>query len=255
MRILTISRGRFFSGRARKLVEEISGRIEVLENAVLFPESVEAEYGRFNAASSVWIGPRIGWRSSKYYTSGWLFNTSRKFVPEKALFSSELPLTPAEYRLELDVPGSGRIELPGYRLKNGVLLLHITPSYRFTFPRDVMTAGDVEDYAMVSLKPSENGFAGEVSLSLKKAGYAEVAIEGKMVEDILFFDDEPGKFTYRFIDEPVLVVSHEKLLDPPKLQRAMKGLTIVSGHGKFTLRLSVGKAREEMEFTVGLGMG
>ncbi|WP_157065495.1 hypothetical protein [Thermococcus celericrescens] len=44
MRILTISGGRFFFSRVRKLVEEISGRIEVLENAVLFPESVEAEY-------------------------------------------------------------------------------------------------------------------------------------------------------------------------------------------------------------------
>ncbi|KUH33247.1 hypothetical protein APY94_06945 [Thermococcus celericrescens] len=209
---------------------------------------------RFNAASSVWIGPRIGGRGSKYYTSGWLFNTSRKFVPEKSVLSSELPLTPEEYRVELDVPGSGRIELPGYRLKNGVLFLYITPSYRFLFPSDVMTAGGLEDYAHVSLKPSENGFAGEIGLSLRKAGYAEVAIEGKMVEDIVFFDGEPGKFSYRFIDEPVLIISHEKVLGPPKLQKALNGLTIVSGHGKFVLRLRVGKAKEEMGFTVGFGM-
>ncbi|NJE60244.1 hypothetical protein [Thermococcus sp. 21S7] len=254
MKILTVVGGRFLPGRVRKLVEEISGRIEVLENALLFPESVKAEYGRFNAASSVLIGPRIGGRGSRYYTSAWLFDTSRKFVPEKSVLSSELPLTPAEYRLELDVPGSGRIELPGYRLKNGVLLLYITPSYRFTFPSDVMTAGNLEDYAQVSLKPLENGFEGEVSPSLRKADYADLSLVGKMVEDIVFFGDEPGRFTYEFLSEPILVVSHEKILDPPKLQKAMNGLSKVSGHGKFTLRLSVGKAREEMEFKVGLGM-
>ena len=41
MKILTVSGGRFISGKSRRLVEEISRRIEVLENAVLFPESVE----------------------------------------------------------------------------------------------------------------------------------------------------------------------------------------------------------------------
>jgi hypothetical protein len=254
MRTLTISGGRFFSSRVRKLVEEVSRKIEVAENAILFPERVEAEYGRFNAASSVLLGPRIGARGSKYYTSGWLFNTSRKFVPEEGVLSSELPLVPARYRVELDVPGSGRIELPGYRLKNGVLLLYITPSYRVTFPGDVLETGNLEDYAQVSLKPLENGFEGEITLNLQKAEYADLLLIGKIMEDIVFFGSEQGRFTYEFIKEPMLIISHEKVLSPQGLQKAMSGFIGLSGHGKFTLRLSVGKAREEMDFSVGIGV-
>ncbi len=252
MKVLTVSKGRFFSGRTQKLVEDIVQRIEVMENLVVFPHNIEAEYGLFRASSSVLLGPKIGAKGSRYYTSGWLFNTFRKFLPKRNILSSELPLIPAEYRLELDVPGSGLIKLPGYRLKNGILLLYIIPSYRFQFPSDSITVGDLEDYAQLLIKPLETGFEGEVSLNLQKADYVNVAIRGKMVEDIIFFGDKPERFTYEFLNEPFLIVSHEKILDPPKLQKALNDLTFVSGHGDFMLKLEIGKTKEEMEFSVEL---
>ncbi|WP_461865325.1 hypothetical protein [Thermococcus sp.] len=253
MQQLIVSLGRFFSGRLRKLVEGVAEQVEVLENALVFPEAVSAEYGVFKAGSSVLIGPRFGARGSTYYTSGWLFNTIRKFHPKNTITSAELPLKPASYRLELDVPGSGVLELPGYRLQNGVLLLYITPSYRFMFFQDVLTAGWLEDYAQLSITPLETGFRGRLDIHLSEAEYVEVVIKGAKVEDQIFMGDKSEEFTYEFLKEPFLVISHEKLLDPPKLQKALNLVSIVSGHGKFKLCMRVGKAEEEMEFLVELG--
>ncbi|WP_297436229.1 hypothetical protein [Thermococcus sp.] len=145
------------------------------------------------------------------------------------------------------------IELPGYRLRNGVIILYTKPSYEFNFQGDVLTAGDVEDYAQLSLKPLENGFRGEVTMGLKKGKYVEVAVRGKLVEYIAFFEEEPGTFTYEFLKEPLLIVSHEKALSPQGLQKALDGFIGISGHGKFSVVLRVGKSAKEMMFRVELG--
>lgn len=252
MKIVKVSSGGLFSGKLRRLVEAAVSELELLEGSMIFRKPVEAEFGVFKAVSSVVIGPKIGARGSRYYTTGWFFTTSRKFLPKKRLLSSEFPLVPVEYRLEIDVPGSGLFELPGYRLKNGVVLLYITPSYRFLFPSDIMTAGDLEDYAQFSVNPSESGFEGELSLSLRNADYVSLDLMGKLVEDQIFFGSEPGNVRYDFLSDTVLIVSHERLLDAPKLQRALNLVSLVSGHGEFTLRLTVEKAREEMRFLVSL---
>ena len=254
MKLVTVSGGGLLSGKVKRLVEETIAAVEVLENYVVFREPVEADFGVFKAASSILLGPRIGAKGSRYYTSGWLFSTSRKFVPGERVNGAELRIEPREYRLEIDVPGSGLMELPGYRLKNGVLLLYITPRYAFSFPSDLLSAGDLEDYAQLSIKPLENGFEGDLSVNLVKADYAGLDLVGELVEDQIFFGSEPGKVKYEFLSEKLLIISHEKLLDVPKLQKALGLASIVSGHGKFTLRLSVGKVGEEMEFSVGLGV-
>ncbi|NJF24980.1 hypothetical protein [Thermococcus sp. Bubb.Bath] len=72
------------------------------------------------------------------------------------------------------------------------------------------------------------------------------------MEDVIFLGDEPGKFSYNFINEPVLIVSHEKILSPQDLQKALGLTSIVSGHGGFTLRLSVGRKKKGVEFLVEL---
>ncbi|WP_297070600.1 hypothetical protein [Thermococcus sp.] len=257
MRTLTITPRGPFSGGVKRAIQEVLDAMEILDNAVVFPRSIEAEYGSFMAGSSVLIGTKMGGGRGSYvnsYTSGWLFNTSRKFTPQEKVPSSELPFSPAPYRLEIDTPGSGMIELPGYRLRNGILLLYTTPSYEFRFPGDVLTVGGLEDYAQLSVKTLENGFEGEVTPSLKKGKYVEVAVRGKAVEDIAFFKEGPGTFTYEFLKEPLLMVSHERVLSPQKLQKAMDGFIGLSGHGEFSLILRMGrKSSKEMKFTVELG--
>ncbi|GAB6101497.1 hypothetical protein JCM16138_07200 [Thermococcus atlanticus] len=251
MKIIAVSRGGLFSGRVKNLVETMLERAEFLENTVLLGDSIKAEYGKFTAVSSVLLGSRMG-RGQSGYISGWLFNTFRRFVPEREVVSSELPMTPAEYRMEIDMPGSGKLELPGYRLHNGVLLLYITPSYRFVFSRDVLTAGGLEDYAQLSITPLEAGFRGRLDIQLSRAEYAEVGLRGERVEDQIFIGDKSGEFTYEFLKEPLLIISHERLLDPPKLQKALNLVSILSGHGKFELFMRIGKSEENMELSVEL---
>jgi hypothetical protein len=252
MKILTIQGGRFFKSNANHLVEEVVKDMGALENSLVFSEPIKAEYGIFKASSSVIIGPKVGNRWLSYHTSGWLFNTSRTFLPRKSVESSELFILPAKYRLELDVPGSGLMELPGYRLGNGVVLLYIIPGYRFNFLADSLTLGDPENYVQLSINPSEAGFEGEVSLSLRKAEDVGVSIKGRIVEDVIFLGDESGKFSYNFISEPIIIVSHERILSPQNLQKALGVTSIVSGHGSFTLRLSMGRRRKDVEFSVEL---
>jgi len=250
MKVVKVFGRGLLSMKTKRLVEEKTETFEILEDSVVFQEAIEAEFGVFKATSSVVLGSRIGARGFRYYTSGWLFNTSRKFLSEKRVLSSELPLVPREYHLEIDVPGSGLMELPGYRLKNGVLLLYITPRYTFSFPSDVLNAGDLKDYAQLSIKPLENGFEGTITSNLEKADYVSLEIMGKIVEDQIFFGSESGKVKYEFLPEKLLIISHEKTLDVPKLQKALEVVSIVSGHGDFVLRLKVGKAGKEMRFSV-----
>ncbi len=255
MKTLTVTPWNPFSGGIKRAIHEVLDTVETLDNTVVFPKNLKAEYGTFMAGSSVLIGRKMGGSAGSYinsYTSGWLFSTSRKFIPRENVLSSELLISPAPYRLEIDTPGSGIMEVPGYRLENGVLLLYTTPSYEFRYPSDVLTIGGLEDYAQLSLKPLRDGFEGEVNLSLKKGGYAEVAIRGKAVEDIAFFKEESSAFTYEFIREPLLIVSHEKVLSPQGLQKAMGGFIGLSGHGEFSLRFRVGKSKEKMVFSVSL---
>jgi hypothetical protein len=240
------------SGGIRKAVNKVLSEVEILDNAVVFPENVEADYGTFKASSSVLIGLKTGGRWSGTYLSGWFFSTLRKFLPRENVLSSELPIKPSVYRVEIDVPGSGILELPGYRLKNGVLLLYITPNYEFNFPSDVIDAGGLEDYAQLSIMPLENGFKGELRTSLKSAEYVAISLKGKLVEDLLFFGGNPGSFTYSFIGDPTLVISHEKVLSPQGLQKEMGGFAGLSGYGDFELKLKVGKSRKTMSFMVGL---
>jgi len=252
MRILTIHGGRFLKGRVRHLVENALKDVEILGNSLVFSEPIKAEYGLFKASSSVIIGPKAGNRWFGYHTSGWLFNTTRAFLPVRKVESLELPITPAEYRIELEVPGSGMIELPGYRLENGVVFLYITPSYNFNFPVKSITIGDPENYAQLSLTPFKTGFNGEISLSLRKTGSVGVSVRGKVAEDMIFLGNEPGEFSYGFIDEPVLIVSHEKIISPQDLQNALGVTSTLSGHGNFTLHLSMGRKKKDMEFSVEL---
>ncbi|WP_456424041.1 hypothetical protein [Thermococcus sp.] len=250
MKVVKVFGRGLLSMKAKRLVEEIIENFEIREDSVVFQEAMEVEFGVFKSTSSVVLGSRIGVRGFRDYTSGWLFNSSRKFLAEKRVFSSELPLIPREYRLEIDVPGSGLMELPGYRLKNGVLLLYITPEYTFSFSSDVLNAGDLKDYAQLSIRPLENGFEGTVIPNLEKADYISIEIVGKIVEDQIFFGSEAGKVRYEFLPEKLLIISHEKTLDVPKLQKALELVSIVSGHGNFVLRLKVGKAGKEMRFSV-----
>ena len=255
MRILTIQGGRFLKSGARRLVENALKNVEIIENSLVFSEPVKAEYGLFKASSSVILGPKVGNHGFGYYTSGWLFNTARAFLPARKVNSSELPLIPARYRIELDIPGSGIMELPGYRLENGVVFLYITPSYSFNFPMKSLTIGDPENYVQLSVIPSEAGFDGRVSFSLRKTESVGVSVRGKAVEDIIFLGDEPGGFSYSFMDEPVLVVSHEKVISPQDLQKALGVTSTLSGHGDFTLQLSMGRKKKEVKFSVELPQG
>ncbi|WP_297500957.1 hypothetical protein [Thermococcus sp.] len=244
-----------FSWGVKRTLNDLVSKVEVSDNAIVLPQGVEAQFGVFRSVSSVLLGSKVqtgGPGGSPVYLSGWLFNTSREFSPDQRVVSGELPLRSSPYRVEISPSGAGLIELPGYRVRNGVVILYITPEYRFHFPREVLNAGDFENYAQLSLKPLENGFHGTIDMNLRR-GYAEVIVGGRVVEDQVFLDEKSGDFTYRFIENPLLVISHEKTLSPQGLQKALKGFIGLSGHGDFTMRLKVGKHKDEMTFSVGLG--
>ncbi|WP_297508229.1 hypothetical protein [Thermococcus sp.] len=251
MEILTVLPRGPFSGRIKRVVHDVISKTEVSDDTIVFSEKVTAQFGIFRSVSSVLVGSKI-WRGSPGYLSGWLFNTSREFSPDQRVVSGELPLPSSPYRVEISPNGAGLIELPGYRLDNGVVILYVTPEYRFHFPREVLNAGDVENYAQLSLKPTQNGFNGIVDVNIRK-GYAEVILRGRAVEDQVFLDERSGDFTYRFIKDPLLVVSHEKVLSPQGFQKALNGFMGLSGHGDFTICLKVGKQKDDMTFSVRLG--
>jgi len=145
-----------------------------------------------------------------------LLSVSRKFREEEETTSRELFLEPEEYRIEVDVSGAGRLEVPGFRLDNGILILYITPNYVFQFPQGSITIYGSEDFVQITLTPTKFGFKGKVSLNLEDAEEVEVILKGN-------------------IKEPILLISHESLISPKELANALGKISLISGHGEFEL--------------------
>jgi len=164
-----------------------------------------------------------------------LLSVSRKFREEEETTSRELFLEPEEYRVEVDVSGAGRLELPGFRLDNGILILYITPNYVFQFPQGSIAIYGSEDFVQITLTPTKFGFKGKVSPNLQDAEEVEVILKGNDTKELLFWGDEEGEFDYEFIKEPILVISHESLISPKELANALGKISLISGHGEFEL--------------------
>ncbi|AHF80530.1 hypothetical protein [Thermococcus paralvinellae] len=233
MKVLSITLSSKLSSFLRrklvKAVEEFSNKIEAEENLIILPKKEKAEFGTFLCSSSIIAGKHIG----RTYYEGLIFSTSRRFEREAEITAKELLLEPKEYRVEVDVNGAGTLKLPGFRLENGILILYILPKYIFEFSQENLTLATQEDYAQITFSPLEYGFRGEVSLSLNKAKEVRVLLKGNKAEEFLFWDNESGSFTYNFIDEPLVIISHEKLITPKEFARSLGKVSIISGHGEF----------------------
>ncbi len=228
---------------AKKSIERRFSSLRASENYLELPATADVSRGVFKAVSTVLFGPKYSSmrNPSPLISSGWLFNTSRSFAPGELISSNELPLTEAPYRIELETSGAGLIELPGYRFEDGTLVLYTTPSYNLKVSPESLEVWNGSDHASLHLSPTPNGILGEVDLELTREEYAEVSIAGRMVRDIAFLDSSPGRFEYGFPAERIIVVSHEKVLSPRGLQKALDGFIGVAGHGPFTVTLKVGK--------------
>ncbi|GEM_PF-1647500 len=235
MKVLSIAPSSKLSSFLRrklvKAVEDSSSKIEAEENQIILPKEEKAEFGTFLCLSSIIAGKHIG----RTYYEGLMFSTSRKFEKEAEITAKELFLEPKEYRVEVDVNGAGILKLPGFRLRSGILILYILPKYIFEFSQESLTLATQEDYAQITFSPLEYGFKGDVSLSLNKAKEVRVLLRGNKAEDFLFWDNESGSFTYSFIDEPLVIISHEKLITPKDFAKTLGKISIISGHGEFEI--------------------
>ncbi|WP_297436227.1 hypothetical protein [Thermococcus sp.] len=60
MRTVTVTPRRPFSGKIKGAIQRILDYVRILDNVVVFPEEIEAEYGTFIAGSSVLVGAKRG---------------------------------------------------------------------------------------------------------------------------------------------------------------------------------------------------
>ncbi|WP_297523704.1 hypothetical protein [Thermococcus sp.] len=240
---------------AKKSIERRFSSLRVSEGHIELPATVNVSGGVFKAVSTVLFGSKGSGAGNPFIptSAGWLFNTSRSFAPGELISSNELPLTGAPYRIELEPSGAGFLELPGYRFGDGTLVLYTTPSYNLKVSPESLEVWNGSDHASLHLTPTSNGILGEVDLELTRAEYAEVSIAGRMVRDIAFLESSPGRFEYRFPAERIIVVSHEKVLSPKGLQKALGGFIGVAGHGPFTVTLGVGKESGKAFISSALG--
>ncbi|ADT84063.1 hypothetical protein [Thermococcus barophilus] len=214
-----------------KLLKGFSSKIETEENLIILPKEEKAEFGTFLCSSTIIMGKHM--RGT--YHEGLVFSTSRRFEKEGKITVKELLLEPKECRVEVDVSGVGALKLPGFRLENGILILYILPKYIFEFSHENLTLATQEDYAQITFFPLEYGFGGEVSLSLNKAKEVRVLLRGNKAEEFLFWDHEDGSFAYNFIDESLVIISHEKFITPKEFARSLGRVSIISGHGEFEI--------------------
>ncbi|KPU62982.1 hypothetical protein EP1X_06390 [Thermococcus sp. EP1] len=244
----------FLKRKTKRLVQSFSQNITLEDNIILLSKEEKIKKGTLLCSSSIVIGKRVG---GKHY-DGILFLVSRKFKEEEKITTNELPLEPKEYRVEVDVSGAGRVELPGFSLDNGILILYIFPKYVFQFPQASLMLSTSQDLAQITFNPTQFGFKGRVSLNLEDAEEVEVILKGDNTRELLFWGDEEGEFNYEFIKEPILLISHESLITPKELANAFGKASLISGHGEFEveakLKYPLKKAiRENIKFSVSLG--
>ena len=241
MRVLAVGGG-LLRGRYTRAVKKAVSDLELRGDVIEIPWVDVADFGNFTSIDKVLMGRRGGVSGdfAVPHASGWLYSTFRQF--KKVEERNELVMDPEGYRMEIDVSGAGRIELPGYRLSNGVLVLYVFPSYVFSLPGTI-TVSDSKAFAQISLKARENRIEGEVQVQGGDGGEPEVRVGlfGDYVSELLFWDDESGSFSYEFIREPLLIVSHERILSPHGLLKAMRAPDVLSGHGEFGLRVELSK--------------
>ncbi|NJE25149.1 hypothetical protein E3E22_00590 [Thermococcus sp. MV5] len=246
----------FLKRKTKRLVHSFSQNIILEDNIIILPKEEKIKKGTLLCSSSIVIGKRVG---GKHY-DGILFSVSRKFKEEEKMTTNELPLEPKEYRVEVEVSGAGRVELPGFRLDNGILILYIFPKYVFQFSQASLMLSTSHDLVQITFNPTQFGFKGRVSLNLEDAEEVEVILKGNTTRELLFWGDEEGEFDYEFIKDPILLISHENLITPKELANAFGKASLVSGHGEFELEarlryLLKREAKENITFSVFLNQG
>ena len=221
----------FLKRKTKKLVHSFSADITVEDNLLILPREERIKKGILLCSSSATLRR---YRGGVQY-GGMLLSVSRKFREEEETTSRELFLEPEEYRIEVEVSGAGRLEVPGFRLDNGILILYIIPNYVFQFPQGSITIYGSEDFVQITLTPTKFGFKGKVSLNLEDAEEVEVILKGNNTRELLFWGDKEGEFDYEFIKEPILLISHESLITPKELANVLGEVSLISGHGEFEL--------------------
>jgi len=237
--------------RSLKKVEELERLISVIGDEIRFSTPVQAEVGYFHASGY--------WSSSGKSRS---YHVFRSFVKESETTLSSLKFENKPFLLAIAQDGEGEVRLPGIRILNetlqGALILYAKPFYKFSFPVESFSVSHEEDFAEARIEEIENGFRVSVSANLSKAKRAKVELisRGKRtVKELIGDTKNIGIFEKEFLNEPLVIVGHYDQISPLEILKAGKFGRIISGHGKFILRLALDipfkpDIKEEIEFEV-----
>ncbi|ALV63044.1 hypothetical protein ADU37_CDS13450 [Thermococcus sp. 2319x1] len=237
--------------RSLKKVEELERLISVIGDEISFSTPVKAEVGYFYANGR--------WSSSGKSRS---YHVFRNFVKESEGTLSSLKFENRPFLLAIAQDGEGEVRLPGIKILNetlqGVLILYAKPSYKFSFPVESLGVSHGEDFVEARIEEIENGFRVSVSANLSKAKRAKVELisrEKRDVKELIGDTKNIGVFEKEFLNEPLVIVGHHDQISPLEILKAGKFGRIISGHGKFILRLALDvpfrpDIKEEIEFEV-----
>ncbi|EHR78842.1 hypothetical protein OCC_00302 [Thermococcus litoralis DSM 5473] len=237
--------------RSLKKVEELERLISVSGYELRFSTPVQAEVGYFHASGY--------WSSSGKSRS---YHVFRNFLKESETTLSSLKFENKPFLLAIAQDGEGEVRLPGIRILNetlqGALILYAKPSYKFSFPVESFSVSYEGDFAEARIEETENGFRVSVSANLSKAKRAKVELISRgerAVKELIGDTKNIGVFEKEFLNEPLVIVGHYDQISPLEILKAGKFGRIISGHGKFILRLALDipfrpDIKEEIEFEV-----
>lgn len=234
-----------------KKVEQLEKLISISEEEVRLSIPLKAEIGYFNATGY--------WSSSGKSRS---YNVRRKFIKESEATVSSLELENKPFFLAIAQDGEGEVYLPGIRITEeeykGTLVLYAKPSYKFKFPVESFSVSHEGDFAEARIEEKQNGFRVFVNANLSKARRVKVELisrGNRVVKELIGDTKSIGVFEKEFLSEPLVVAGHYGQLSPLEILKAGKFGRIISGHGRFILRLALDvpfrpDIKEEIEFEV-----
>lgn len=219
-------------------VQSLFESLGISEDIITLPGYLKFEKGFFKAVGSI---------SSGHYGSS--YSTNRTFIFDKKEEKVILELEEKPFLLAVDHDGVGIIHLPGVKFLDkkykNVLVLYIKPSYIISFSQDRISVSYENDHAELRVFKKDNGFRCSLDIATRFSEARKAVVE-IIPEDTNFTrriveSKIPVEFNYKFLEEgPIVMISHSNYISPRIILKRLKLKDgIVSGHGKFLLRLSL----------------
>ncbi|NJE25150.1 hypothetical protein E3E22_00595 [Thermococcus sp. MV5] len=232
-------------------VKKIKEIISINENEVSFLKPLKVGIGYFDA-----YGYWSSSGKSRHY------HAFKSFIMEREDTLNSLKLETKYFLLAIAQDGEGEVYLPGIRILDeeykDVIILYANPSYEVSFPLESFAVSANEDFAEARVEARDYGFKVLISATLSKARRVKVELISKRrraVKEILGETKDVGAFEKNFMNETLIIVGHHDLVTPLEILKAGKFGRIITGHGKFFLRVALDipfkpDMKEEIEFEV-----